>query len=336
MRRSIASLCISFAAAATIMGCGAPGSEEASPADQFRNGVPRAATVTMSAPGSASSGQALTVESQSQALLGDTAEWYRTTRAVTATVNGGALAVGALVNLILKYPPSSLAPDEAVWGPWEDPLDPVAWKVTITRVGVHMYQYKFEGRPRTDPAAAFVTVLAGAHRPTVNSRGREIERFGSGSFTLDWDARATLPQPDDNVGKVDYTYDHVSAAEAVNIAAQFHQVKDDNHPGNRVDASYAFAQQPGGPGNMDFLYIVPASASQAGGRGVVRSRWQFTGDGRADVQVKATDGTTVAYLSECWDQNYASVYKQDSWPGGDSWGVEASCAFPTAVYSTLP
>jgi hypothetical protein len=332
MTRTINSHFVSFVAAASIMGCVPIGEGEV---DQFRNGVPRAATVTMSVPGSASSGQALTVESQSQALLGDTAEWYGTTRAVTATVNGGALAVGALVNLIIKYPPTSLAPDEAVWGPWEDPLDPVAWKVTIARVGVHLYHYKFEGRPRTDPTAAFVTVLSGAHRPALNLRGREIERFGSGSFTLDWDARATLPQPDDNVGKADYTYNHLSAADPVTITAQFHQVKDDKQPGTRVDANYAFAQQPRGPGSMDFVYISPTTATQPWSRGVVRSRWQFTGDGRADVQVKATDGTTVLFLSECWDQNYASVYKQDSWPGDDSWGAEASCAFPTVEYSTL-
>ena len=332
MTRTIASLLASLAVAASSMGC-LPASE--GEADQFRNGVPRAATVTMSVPGSASRGQALTVESQSQALLGDTAEWYRTTRAVTATVNGGALAVGALVNLIIKYPPTSIVPDEAVWGPWQDPLDPVAWKVTITRVAPHMYQYKFEGRPRTDPTAAFVIVLSGTHTAALNQQGREVEGFGSGSFTLDWDARATLPQPDDNVGKADYSYDHMSTAEAVSIAAQFHQVKDDNQPGTRVDAEYAFAQQPGGPGSMDFVYITPTTATQAGGRGVVRSRWQFTGAGRADVQIKATDGTTVLYLSECWDRNYASVYKQDSWPGGDSWGVETSCAFQPAEYSTL-
>jgi len=79
MTRSIASLFISFRRCGDHHGVWCPGSEEASKADQFRNGVPRAATVTMSVPGSAGSGQALTVESQSQALLGDTAEWYTTT-----------------------------------------------------------------------------------------------------------------------------------------------------------------------------------------------------------------------------------------------------------------
>jgi hypothetical protein len=317
------------------MGCGAPGSEEVSPADQFRNGVPRAATVTMSVPGSASSGQALTVESQSQALLGDTADWYTTTRAVTRVVNGGALAVGGLVNLIIKYPPTSTTQDTAVWGPWEDPLDPVAWKVTITRVQEHMYQYTFEGRPRTDPAAAFVTVLGGTHKPALNAQGREVEGFGDGGFTLDWDARATLPQPDGNVGKADYSYSHPGVGQPVSITAHFRQVKDDSNPGNLNDADYAFAQQPGGPGNMDFVLITPTTATQVGGRGVVRSRWQFTGDGRSDVQIKTADGTTSVVVSECWDQNYASVYKLASWPGGDSWGAESSCVFPTAEYSTL-
>jgi hypothetical protein len=332
MTRSIASLFISFAAAATIMGCGAPGSEEASKADQFRNGVPRAATVTMSVPGSAGSGQALTVESQSQALLGDTAEWYTTTRGVTTVVNGGALAVGGLVDLIIKYPPTSTTQDQAVWGPWADPLDPVAWKVTVTRVAEHIYQYTFEGQPRTDPSAAFVTVLSGTHTPALNAQGLEVEGFGDGSFTLDWDARATLPQPDGNVGKADYSYSHPGVGQPVSIKAQFRQVKDDNNPGNLNDADYAFSQQPGGPGSMDFVLTTPTTATQVGGRGVVRSRWQFSGAGRSDVQITPADSTTSVVVSECWDQNYASVYKLGV---GDSWGAESSCVFPTAEYSTL-
>jgi hypothetical protein len=333
MTRTIIGLCISLAIAASPLGC-SPASE--SEVDQFRNGVPRAATVTMTVPGGASSGQALTDESSTQALLGETAEWYRTTRGVTGVVNGAALAVGGLVNLIIKYPPTTVSVDEAVWGPWEDPLDPVAWWVTITPVADHIYHYKFEGRPRTDPAAPFVIVLSGAHSPALNAHGREIERFGSGSFTLDWDARGSLPQPpDDNVGKVDYSYEHMSAADTVSITATFRQVKDENHPGQRIDANYAFAQEPRGPGSMDFVFIVPDSASEAGGRGLVKSRWLFSGAGRSDVQIKATDGTVAAFLSECWDLNYASVYKQDSWLGGQSWGAESSCAFPTAEYSAL-
>jgi hypothetical protein len=237
--------------------------------------------------------------------------------------------------MILKYPPTTLDQNQAVWGPWEDPLDPVAWKVTITRVADHTFQYTFEGRPRIDPSAAFVIVLAGTHTPALNVRGRPLARFGSGSFTLDWDARATLPQPDNNVGKVNYSYEHMSADDTVDIKANFLQVKDDDHPGQRVDANYAFAQAPKGPGSMDFVFTAPPSTGQTGGHALVHSRWQFSGAGRSDVQLKSLEGNLVLSESECWDQTYASVYLLDSWPGGQSWGSESSCAFPTAEYSNL-
>jgi hypothetical protein len=134
------------------------------------------------------------------------------------------------------------------------------------------------------------------------------------------------------VGTADYSYSRPGVGQPVSITAHFRQVKDDNSPGNKNDADYAFSQQPGGPGSMDFALTTPTTATQVGGRGVVRSRWQFSGAGRSDVQITPADGTTFA-LSECWDQNYASVYKQG---GGDSWGLESSCVFPTAEYLTLP
>ena len=180
-----------------------------------------------------------------------------------------------------------------------------------------------------------MTVLSGTHTPALNARGRAVARFGSGSFTLDWDARATLPLPDDNVGQVDYTYQHMSAADPVGITANFRQVKDEDRPGQKVDAKYAFTQQPQGPGSMDFVFIMPPSAVDAGGRALVHSRWQFSGAGRSDVQVKTTDGLITLSESECWDASYASQYWQDSWPSGKGWGSESSCAFPTAEYSTL-
>lgn len=65
---------------------------------EFATGVPRQDTVAMSVPGS--SAKALTVEGSSRALEGQTADWCTITRAVSATVNGGALAVGLLVRIV--------------------------------------------------------------------------------------------------------------------------------------------------------------------------------------------------------------------------------------------
>jgi hypothetical protein len=280
---------------------------------------------------------AMTVGDSSAPGSGPLSEWYLTTRNVTSTVNGAAVAVGALVKLVTDYPVTSFTADAAVWGPWKGPLDPVEWKVTITRVAAPQYQYKFEGRDKNDPSAAFITILSGAHSPGLDVQGDEMEGFGSGSFTLDWNARATLPAPDANVGTANYTYSHTGSAAVANVAAKFRQVKDDQHPGKLVDVDYAFMQNPGADGSMDFLFNVPANATAAGGLGRVKSRWLWSGAGRSDVNITATDSTLTYTLSECWDVNYISVYKVVplSTSTTDNYGSESLCAFPTAEYSQL-
>jgi hypothetical protein len=305
------------------------------PGSEFAAGVPRQETVSMSVSGA--SAKALTIEGSTRAIEGQTAEWYQVTRAVSATVNGGALAVGALVRLITDYPATSVAPDSAVWGPWQGPLDPVEWKITITRMAPHQYQYKFEGRDKHDTAAAFVPVLSGVHTPGLNEQGHELEGFGVGTFTLDWNARATLPGPDDNVGTANYTYEHQGPGQVINIKAQFRQVKDDKRPNKLVDADYAFVQNPGSVGSMDFSYNVPADVVSAGGLAKVRSRWQWDGAGRSDVTATATDLTLTYTLTECWNMNYASTFKTVplSTDPADYYGSQATCAFATPEFSTL-
>src|SRR6266542_5713665 len=149
---------------------------------EYAAGVPRSSTVAMSVPGS--NAKALTVETGRYALQGETAEWYTTTRAVTGVVNGAALAVGAMVRIVTDYPATTVTADTAVWGPWQGPLDPVEWKVTVTRTAPHHYAYQFEGRNKHDQTAAFVTVLAGTHTPGLDAKGSEMEGFGSGTFSL--------------------------------------------------------------------------------------------------------------------------------------------------------
>jgi hypothetical protein len=309
-------------------------------AQGFRNGVPRTETVKMNVPGGGqaltveSTGQALTVESASQALLGEIAEYYKLTRGITVVVNGAALAVGGLVRLVLIHPPTSVTVDEAVWGPWEDPLDPVAWRVTVRRLAEHQYEYSFDGRPRHEPDAAFVTVLKGKHNPAVDANGYEVERFGSGSFTLDWDARATLPEPKaGEVGQVHYSYRHLGESDPVDIEARFRQVMDEDTK-QLVDADYTFSQVPRAEGNMNFVYIVPDNPAKPGGRAAVHSRWMFSGAGRSDAKIKGNDGRQLV-VSECWDKNFSSVYKKEDWVFGASWGLESDCPFSAAEYSTL-
>jgi len=332
MTRFVAYTALSSALAIGLVAC----QPKEEPGAEFATGVPRASTVAMTVRGS-DSAQALTVEGSSFALMGQISEWYVTTRAVTVTVNASALAVGALVKLVTNYPATSVTKDSAVWGPWQGPLDPIEWKVTVTRVAPHQYRYTFEGRDKHDQAAPYVTVLSGTHTPGLDTQGNEMEGFGAGSFTLDWDARATLPQPDNNVGTANYTYDHTGPATVVHIAAKFRQIKDDKQPGKLVDVDYAFVQNPGADGAMDFLYDVPANATSAGGLGKVHSRWLWSGAGRSDVSVTTTASTLTYTLSECWDTNYLSVYKSVpiSTAATDNYGSVSSCAFQEAQPSSL-
>lgn len=302
---------------------------------EFATGVPRASTVAMVVPGSDS--QAITVESSSYALLGQPADWYSVTRGVTVVVNAGALAVGTLVRLVTDYPPTSISADTAIWGPWQGPLDPIEWKVTVTRTAPHQYTYTFEGRDKHAPTAPFVTVLSGNHTAAVDVQGVEMQGFGAGNFLLDWDARATLPAPDSNVGSAAYTYDHIGPNAVVHIAAQFKQVKDDSQPGKRVDVNYDFVQNPGADGNMQFVYNVPATATSAGGLAKVKSRWLWSGAGRSDASVTPTNLNLTYTVSECWDTNYLSVYKATplSTSADDNYGSVSDCAFTTPDYATL-
>lgn len=303
-------------------------------ADEFRKGVPRPETVRMKVPEAA--GQAQTVETDAQALLGDTAEFYRLTRDVSRLVNGAGFFILALVRNVTFYPPTLLAEDRAVWGPWSDPLDPIEYKVTVIRAGDHLYDYKVEGRDKHDKAANFVAFLTGRHDASVDGDGEPIEGFGAGTFTLDWDARATLPMPNpDEVGAITYVYSRTAPDQIVEVTAQFRRVKDKDAGGAIVDVDYGYAQQPNGPGRMDLAYTSKGTPTAPAGRWAVRSRWLSDGAGRSDVRAINAEVPDGAALSQCWDVYYRATYLIASWDANVGYGDAASCAFPTADHPGL-
>jgi hypothetical protein len=307
-------------------------------ANEYRNAVPRQETVAMQVPAGAQTGQALTVETASQPLRGATADFYLVTRKVSTVVNGAGALVLGLVKAIVAHPPTSISADSAVWGPWPgDALDPLAYRVTVSRTAGHKYDYVIAGRAKkaVDPTP-FVTLLSGTHTPALDPGGQPIEGFGSGSFTLDWDARATLPAPGDEVGKAHYDYARPSPTALTTVDATFTQVKDDEHPGQRIDVDYLYASTPGAGGSMEFVRTLPASMAAEGARWAVKSRWNATGAGRSDVVATGANLPAGAMASECWDAGFASVYLAASWVPGGGYGDEATdCAFKPADYSHL-
>jgi hypothetical protein len=210
----------------------------------------------------------------------------------------------------------------------------VTWKVTDTKVADHQFQYQFDGRPRFKPADPFIAVLSGTHTAAVDGNGDPVEGFGSGSFTIDWDARAKLPLANPReVGTASYTYARMPGVET-SVAAQFHQVMDDQ--GRRVDVNYAFTHQPGAGGTMDFTDEAPASKGMPAGHWAFRSRWLAGGAGRADARATIAGVAAPATASECWSASFASTFLVRSWDAAAGYGAGATdCAFPAADYSKL-
>lgn len=306
--------------------------------DAFRDGLPSKELVQVKAPGG--NGQGLEVESVGALGKGDTSDFYKLTRGATVVVNGGTVAVLNLIENITQHTPTSLEGDTAVWGPHTDALSPNTWKLSVTQTDEHAYSYKLEGKAKNDADSAFKVILSGTHSISTDASGNRQREFGTGSFTLDWDAAQTLPEHDDNIGSLKISYSRPSAQTDATVSAEFRQVKDDEAPGTRVNADYRYKETPAAGGEFDFALDKNMDTDpqrSAIEHLTIKSRWGQNGAGRSDIQLSKGDlGTGTATGSECWDANFASQYLTLSYAPGFGYGEVSACGtFSTPVYSSL-
>jgi len=293
-------------------------------ADEFRNGYPKGDAVTMKLPGSTG---ALSGDRTRQGLEGEKAALYTLTRGVTYVVNGGGVWVLALVKAIGEQTPTTVTGNKATWGPHTEALSPNTYKFTVTRNRADDYSYALEAKGKTEADTAFRVILSGSHLVT----GKDL---GSGTFLLDWDKIATLPEHDDNVGSAEYSYSRTSATSPIKIDAVFRQVLD-RDTNKKIDVDYKYVANPGNGGNFEFKMSKDLAPGTALENSAVKSRWQENGAGRSDVKVIGGNLTSEATFSECWDSNFASRYLVASFAPTSGWGAESACAFQTAEYSVV-
>jgi hypothetical protein len=288
--------------------------------EDFRAGVPSSGAVSINVP------------QQSQALIGQTASFYLTTYAATSVVNGGVVGVLTILKDIVAQPPTSHSGQTYVWGPGADsPLDPVVWKLSVTDNGDGSYGYVFQGAAKS--STNFVTVLSGTHTPVKNN-GVNDPDHGHGTFLLDFNARATLPAPDGNVGTANVTYQHDS--DDVQVDVIFTQIQSTG--GQLINATYHFTQPAGGDGTFQFSSASNIDLASAALENLdIESRWTQTGAGRCDVEISGGDlGSATATASQCWDSNFNETFYVDSGNFQPQEGSASSCPsdFSTAVYYT--
>jgi hypothetical protein len=306
----------------------------------FEGATPTAQTVALNVPGG---GTAASSDVQQSALLGEEADSYKLTRAVTFVVNAGTGAVLLLVRTIVSFPPSSVDGDTAVWGPHSEPLAKNAWRLTVRRVAKHEFNWILDGKPKAADDSTFVTILSGTHKRAVDGRDRRIEHFGSGTFTIDWDAAATLPEHDDNVGVATFTYARTPGT-GDTIDVDFDGVKHDE-TSERFNAVYRYVATPGAGGELRYGEIrdslpEPGNTGTAKETATLHSRWMESGAGRMDYRTMGDDVTAAlggpGTASECWDTGFASVFLDNNYNDATKkWGAESSCVFSAADFSNV-
>ena len=312
---------------------------------EFAGSTPTAENVALAVPAGSTTQSALTSGDGTKvsALLGEQADSYKLTYAVTHIVNGATGAILILVKTIVSFPPSSVHGDTAVWGPGSEPLEPNAWRLTVTRVEPHVFTWALDGKPKAADDSAFVTVLSGTHTRAVNSHGRPIENYGSGTFTVDWDMAQTLPNHDNAVGVATFTYARLAPGALTTIDVDFKGIKDDPPATELYNAIYRYTATPGAGGELKYAakrdyYPDPHPSNSAMEDFTIHSRWQETGAGRTDYQLTggdvATDGIAPVTVSECWDPSFLSQYRNVSYDPSLNWGAETSCSFPNASFLT--
>jgi hypothetical protein len=315
--------------------------------DEFRGGVPTRETVALHVAGAPADG-AGPGAGATGALLAQKSDMYSVTRAVTGIVNGGTWAVLTLVKTIVAFPPTTVdkKAQTAVWGPHTDPLSPNTWRLTVDRLEAHKFQWLLEARPKTPADSAFMTIISGTHTADVDAQGDHVEGFGSGTFTIDWDNAAKLPEHDDNVGKTAFTYSRLLADGVVHVDVDFTGIEERNLRGGPTpelfNAVYRYVETPGSGGDLRYAedkdnFPEPGNTGSKKEHFTFHSRWLEDGTGRSDLSNAGGDLTTTAgQASECWDTNFKSVFLSQAWDPTGGWGAESACtAFPTAVYAGL-
>lgn len=254
----------------------------------------------------------------------DAGEWspyYVFTAEVTQNVNALIGGVLLLVDTVTDYPPSWSDTEEntAIWGPYAQALDPAE-----TILWVHheeaddTWQWGFSQRPKGETSdEAWVVVITG------HVDAGATEAASSGWFVIDFDAAAVL-DPRVNAGGA-FGTEYAIAPEGVTATAGFDGFTDGGVP---LDAWYHYEQVPGGSGKMDLAFLHDVNGNATDEEVLLRSRWESTGEGRADGYVTGGDlGALVATASECWDTSFETVFHADNFSGEPETGDEGLCAY---------
>lgn len=322
---------LAFALAATALGgCNAKQDES----NEFKEALPEVGSVNVDGPDGARSDASTAAGMRGTLGAGDGSDpafWYTFTRDLRDGVNVVTAVVLVSVWAVVHTEPSEISEDEAVWGPFDgDALDPVRYRLTVTRIGEHHFRYVLDGQKKSG-GGEFLTVLDG------DGYSRASSSHGDGQFVLDL-GNAKLLDPSR----------HTNDSGSVTIV---HDLPEDI--GRRHDAlprTIVATVAPDGDASLTITSI--ANEDHTGKLGVsahadiddphntaledvtVTSRWKSTGAGRSDIGISGGDvaaaGFDLVTAVECWGTDFSEVYYSDSEGFQATVGDPSECAYDAA------
>jgi hypothetical protein len=248
--------------------------------------------------------------------VGQLADYYVTTRGVTATLNGGSAWVLILLHAIVEQPPTSVSGDVYTWGPGSQALDPADYRLDVTANADGTYDYVLSGQSKVAPAG-FLPLISGHADPTPG------DDLGNGNFDMAFDNMHTVDPIDNPNARGDVKVDYDLAAHHLGLTLTSVDIN-----GSPVTASYAYDEDATGGGDMTFDVDANIGGTAALEEMTMRSRWLATGEGRGDARITGGDiGTDLVIASECWSSMFIETFYTDNQNFQPTAGDPTSCAF---------
>jgi hypothetical protein len=302
-------------------------------ANKYRQALPQTSDAALAVPGSQVSGSSAQSASgvRLQGIGGGSgsggsgyASFYVFTRDVADAVDLVTVLVIGEITAVTSLPPTTIDATHAVWGPGSsNALDPISWKLTVTRAGDGGYDYEVDGRPHLSTSDAdWKAVVTGHGYDASDARHR------SGTFTIDKDAlRALDPSRNPEGGQIAITFD--GRTYPISITAD---VTTDDGTNQWYDLAVTHGQD--GSGTVGVKALADISSPKDGVNENVDeySRWSSTGAGRADVKMSGGDLPQTVLASQCWSSSFEQTYYTDNVNYQPTSGDASSCAFPQAQF----
>jgi hypothetical protein len=297
--------------------------------DQAREAMPDKSSVAMTSPAGTNTALKSAPSTGLTAAATSNDFFFGLTVGVAATFNVPVAVFLDIVANVTQSEPTSCTATSCTWGPGSSALDFNNYELTVSRDADGIsFDWALSGQPKSRPGASFVQIASGVAKPSGTPH------HGSGSFSIDFDAAATLDGPHNATGKLQVTsYDNVGPAQ---LSVTYLGATDGTVTTQLDNIGYTFAENAQGGGDLQFAIHNTTTQDKFS----VHSRWKNDGSGRADLQ--GVGNSLTVQDSDCWGPApftqvfFTSNITVNSPPfAGPTTGSESACAFTPVVYSSL-